>query len=60
MSGIDVLPYAMFAAVVAACIVAILFLGAQAWVVPVIALPATGAYILYDRSLKRREEHQGG
>jgi membrane protein implicated in regulation of membrane protease activity len=60
VSGIDILPYAMFAAVAAACVVAIVLLGAQAWVVPVIALPAAVAYILYDRSLKRREERSGG
>lgn len=59
MSGIDILPYALFAAVVVASIVAIVLAGTQAWVVPAIALPFALAYVLYDRRLKLRERDRG-
>ena len=55
MSGIDIIPYALLAAIVLASIFSLILLGAQAWVVPVVALPPTIAYILYDRRLKQRE-----
>jgi hypothetical protein len=60
VSGVDIIPYALFAAVAAACLASILLIGAQAWVVPVVALPPAVAYIFYDRAARRREEHQGG
>lgn len=55
MSGIDILPYALFAGIVLASILAVVLAGPQAWVVPAIALPATLAYVLFDRRLKQRE-----
>jgi integral membrane sensor domain MASE1 len=60
VSGIDFLPYGVFTAVILGSILALVLLGAQAWVVPVVALPPAVGYILYDRRLKRQGERAGG
>lgn len=54
MSGIDFLPYGVFTACILGSVLALVLLGAQAWVVPVVALPLALGYILYDRRLKQR------
>ena len=55
MTGLDIIPIALFAAVAVACVISIVLLGAQAWVVPAVSLPPAFAYILLDRRLKQRE-----
>ena len=60
MSGIDIIPYALVAAVVLASILSLVLLGGQAWVVPVVALPPAIAYLVYDRRAKQREGGSGG
>ena len=56
VSGIDILPYALVAAVVAASLLAIVLIGLEAWVVLAVAVPPAILYVLYDRRAKRRHE----
>jgi hypothetical protein len=62
MSGIDFLPYGIFAAVILGSILALVLLGGQAWPVPVVALPLALVYIVYDRRLKGQgdRDRRGG
>lgn len=60
MSGIDIIPYALVASVVAASVLALVLAGGQAWPVPVVALPPALLYVIYDRRARRREGRSGG
>ncbi len=53
------MPYALFATVVLASLVALALVGLQAWVVAAVAIPFAIAYLLFDRRMKARQEREG-
>ncbi len=55
MSAPSYMAYVIIGGVVLLALLAPLFVGADAWIVPVAVIPFAVVYALYDRSLARRE-----
>ena len=56
MSGLDYMPYTIVGGTVLASFLAPAFMGWDVWYVPLIVLPFGIAYLLFDRTLKGRED----
>ena len=59
MSAIDFMPYWIVGSVIAISLLCPLFLGAQGFIATAAVLPFAIAYLLVDRSLRRREAQEG-